>query len=100
MHSSTIDRVRLLSTTAFVYGDDYKLEYPTGSGQQHTLVEIAEDIARRLVSLFLPDKEGRRPSHGREERYATDPYWKDLILFSEYLLQVSSRSSCVSPWAR
>jgi len=73
-----------LERYSLVYGDDYKLEYPTGSGQQHTLVEIAEDIARRLVNLFLPDKDGRRPSHGREERFATDPFWKDLVLFSEY----------------
>ena len=36
------------------------------------------------MNLFLPDKDGRRPSHGREERYATDPYWKDLVIFSEY----------------
>ena len=73
-----------LERYSLVYGDDYKLEYPTGSGQQRSLVEIAEDIARRLVNLFLPDKDGHRPSHGREERYATDLYWKDLILFSEY----------------
>jgi Glycosyl hydrolase family 63 C-terminal domain len=76
--------VNALERYSLVYGDDYKLEYPTGSGQQHSLVEIAEDIARRLVSLFLPGKDGHRPSHGREGRYATDPYWQDLILFSEY----------------
>ena len=76
--------VNALERYSLVYGDDYKLEYPTGSGQQHSLVEIAEDIARRLVSLFLPGEDGHRPSHGREGRYATDPYWQDLILFSEY----------------
>jgi glycogen debranching enzyme len=76
--------INALERYSLVYGDDFKLEYPTGSGQRHTLVEIAEDIARRLVNLFLPDKDGHRPSHGREERYATDPHWKDLIIFSEY----------------
>jgi hypothetical protein len=76
--------INALQRYSLVYGDDFKLEYPTGSGQQRTLIEIAEDIARRLVNLFLPGEDGHRPSHGREERYATDPYWKDLILFSEY----------------
>jgi len=76
--------INALQRYSLVYGDDFKLEYPTGSGQQRSLIEIAEDIARRLVNLFLPGKDGHRPSHGREERYATDPYWKDLILFSEY----------------
>jgi glycogen debranching enzyme len=76
--------VNALERYSLVYGEDFKLEYPTGSGQQHTLVEIAEDIARRLVNLFLPDKDGHRPSHGREERYANDPHWKDLVIFSEY----------------
>ncbi|CAN5601316.1 glucosidase [soil metagenome] len=76
--------INALERYSLVYGDDFKLEYPTGSGQEHTLVEIAEDIARRMVNLFLPDKTGHRPSHGREERYSTDPHWKDLIIFSEY----------------
>ncbi|MEG9434033.1 MGH1-like glycoside hydrolase domain-containing protein [Terriglobus sp. ADX1] len=67
-----------------VYGNSFTMEYPTGSGQQKTFVEIAEDIARRMVNLFLPDKDGYRPSHGREHRYADDTHWKDLILFSEY----------------
>jgi hypothetical protein len=76
--------IHALQRYSLVYGDDFRLEYPTGSGQQRNLVEIAEDIARRLVNLFLPGEDGHRPSHGREQRYATDPYWKDLILFSEY----------------
>ena len=76
--------INALERYSLVYGDDFKLEYPTGSGERLTLVEIAEDIARRLINLFLPDKDGHRPSHGGEERYATDPHWKDLIIFSEY----------------
>jgi hypothetical protein len=76
--------INALERYYLVYGDDFTIEYPTGSGQQHSLADISEDIARRLVNLFLPDKDGYRPSHGREARYAQDPYWKDLILFSEY----------------
>jgi hypothetical protein len=76
--------INALERYYLVYGDDFKIEYPTGSGKQCTLAEISEDIARRLINLFLPDKDGYRPSHGREARYANDPYWKDLILFSEY----------------
>ena len=76
--------INALERYSLVYGDDLKLEYPTGSGRQHTLVEIAEDISRRMVNLFLPDEHGNRPSHGGEQRYAADPHWKDLIIFSEY----------------
>ena len=76
--------INALERYSLVYGDKFKLEYPTGSGQQHTLVEISEDIARRMVNLFLPDKDGHRPSHGGEQRYATDPQWKELVIFSEY----------------
>ncbi|WP_263410712.1 MGH1-like glycoside hydrolase domain-containing protein [Terriglobus tenax] len=76
--------INALERYSLVYGDDLKLEYPTGSGEQHTLVEIAEDIARRLVNLFLPGPDGRRPCQASEARFANDPYWKDLMLFYEY----------------
>ena len=66
------------------FGDDVKLEYPTGSGQQHTLAEIGDDIRRRLISLFLVGEDGRRPCFGSVEKMQTDPAWKDNILFSEY----------------
>ena len=49
-----------------------------------TLLEAAEEISQRLVSLFLRDERGRRAAHGEEERYVSDPHWKDLVLFSEY----------------
>ncbi len=67
-----------------VYGDDLKVECPTGSGTMLTLMEAAQEIARRLVGLFLRDENGRRPSHGTEQRYVDDPHWRDLVLFSEY----------------
>ena len=49
-----------------------------------TLLEVAEELERRLARLFLPDAAGRRPSHGDRARYATDPHFRDLVLFYEY----------------
>ncbi|WP_221030609.1 MGH1-like glycoside hydrolase domain-containing protein [Actomonas aquatica] len=67
------------------YGDNFTIEYPTGSGNALTLAQIAEDLAQRLGKLFLPDPEtGRRPSLGNDDRYANDPHWRDLVLFHEY----------------
>ena len=66
------------------YGDEPKMEYPTGSGQFMNLQEVSEELARRLSDLFLPDAQGHRPAHGGEERYASDPHWKGLVLFYEY----------------
>jgi hypothetical protein len=66
------------------YGDDLKVEHPVGSGRQLTLVEVAEDITRRLVSLFLPGPDGRRPVHGDYKILQDDPAWRDLIWFHEY----------------
>ena len=48
------------------------------------LGEVSRDLARRLSSLFLPDAQGRRPCHGGDERFASDPRWNDLVLFHEY----------------
>lgn len=66
------------------YGDTFKIEYPTGSGREVNLGEVAADIRRRLIALFLPGKDGRRACHGEESRFQSDPHWKDLILFHEY----------------
>ena len=66
------------------YGDSLRVECPTGSGKWLTLGEVAVELARRLSSIFLPDREGRRPCHGDDPRYAHDPHWKDLVLFHEY----------------
>ncbi|MDE3166799.1 MAG: glucosidase, partial [Acidobacteriota bacterium] len=66
------------------YGNDFKVECPTGSGQNLTLWEVAEEISRRLTRIFLPDAEGRRPVHGGNPLYHEDPHWKDLVLFYEY----------------
>jgi len=66
------------------YGDSLKVECPTGSGKLMNLKQVAVELNRRLGSLFLPDKTGRRPCHGDDPRYATDPHWRDLVLFHEY----------------
>jgi hypothetical protein len=66
------------------YGESLRVECPTGSGRLMNLKEVAHEISRRLAGLFLPDASGRRPCHGDERRYAEDPHWRDLVLFSEY----------------
>jgi hypothetical protein len=66
------------------YGDDVRVECPRGSGRLATLREVAADMRQRMVSLFLPDASGHRPCHDRSERFASDPAWRDLILFYEH----------------
>jgi hypothetical protein len=66
------------------YGDALQVEFPTGSGRRMDLAGVAREIAARLTRTFLPDAGGKRPCHGGDERYASDPHWKDLVLFYEY----------------
>src|SRR5262249_39243684 len=66
------------------YGDAFTVECPTGSGRQRTLFEIAEEIARRLIAIFLRDPSGRRPVFGGAPLFQTDPHWRDCLLFYEY----------------
>jgi hypothetical protein len=66
------------------YGDHFKIECPTGSGKRITLHEVAQELERRLVSIFLPNSNGSRPCHGDDRRFAHDPHWRDLVLFYEY----------------
>jgi hypothetical protein len=66
------------------FGDGFKVECPTGSGQYKTLWEVAADISRRLTYIFLRDQTGARPANGGVSRYRDDPYWRDLVLFNEY----------------
>jgi hypothetical protein len=66
------------------YGDAFRVECPVGSGQMMNLRQVANEIRRRLVRLFLSDGKGSRPSYARGNRFIGDPHWKDLVLFYEY----------------
>jgi hypothetical protein len=68
------------------FGDSLQVEFPTGSGRTLTLDRVADALRERLAKLFLPDVRGRRPCHGDDpgDRYASDPHWRDLVLFHEY----------------
>jgi len=66
------------------YGDDYTVEYPTGSGQHLSLDKVAEDLADRLISIFTEDKDGKRACFGGTEIMQNDPAWHGNLIFSEY----------------
>jgi hypothetical protein len=76
--------IEALLRFARFFGDDVLVEHPTGSGQKVTLAEVAADLARRLVAVFLDDPDGRRPVLGDAELFQTDPNWHDLVPFHEY----------------
>ncbi|MDA0184157.1 hypothetical protein OJ997_27860 [Solirubrobacter phytolaccae] len=66
------------------YGEDFKVECPTGSGTQMSLQEVALEISRRLISTFERGEDGKRPVYGSLEAFQDDPHWRDLLLFYEY----------------
>src|SRR6184192_2515514 len=66
------------------YGDDLRVECPTGSGRLMNLHEVAQELYRRLAGLFVPDADGRRPCQGHDPRFRDDPHWRDLITFAEF----------------
>jgi len=66
------------------YGDDLRVECPTGSGVFMTLAEVAQELSRRLTRIFLRDEAGRRPVYGDARAFQADAHWRDLILFYEY----------------
>jgi Glycosyl hydrolase family 63 C-terminal domain len=76
--------IRALMQFYLYYGDNFKIECPTGSGNLMNLFEVAREISDRLARIFLRDKSGRRPVYGGTEKFQTDPQWKDYILFNEY----------------
>jgi hypothetical protein len=76
--------IRALLQYYAYYGNDFTVECPTGSGQQMNLYQVAEEISRRLTSIFLRDQDGRRPVYGGSQKFQEDPHWRDHILFYEY----------------
>ena len=70
--------IRALLQYYTYYGNDFTIECPTGSGRQMNLYQVAEEIARRLASIFLRDDEGRRPVYGGTRKFQEDPHWRDL----------------------
>jgi hypothetical protein len=68
----------------YFLGDEYKVEYPTASGQMASLDDVAAELSRRLVHIFLRGPDGRRPVFGGTKKFQEDPLWRDTILFYEY----------------
>ena len=66
------------------YGDDFRLECPTGSGRLMSIREVANELARRLTRIFLRGERGLRPVHAQHARIQQDPHFRDLLLFYEY----------------
>jgi hypothetical protein len=76
--------IRALQNYYLYYGDNFKIECPTGSGKMMNLFEVSKEIADRLIGTFTRDAQGRRPVNGGIEKFQTDEHWRDLILFYEY----------------
>ena len=76
--------LRALLNYYLYYGDNFKIECPTGSGKLMNLFEVAKNIGERLSSTFFRNDQGRRPVYGGTEKFQSDPHWRDLILFYEY----------------
>lgn len=68
----------------YYYGESFKIEFPTGSGNLMTLWDVAQELEKRLVSIFLKDAEGRRAVFGGVEKFQKDKHWRDLLPFYEY----------------
>jgi hypothetical protein len=76
--------IRALLNFYLYYGDNFKIECPTGSGKMMNLFEVSKEISDRLIRTFTRDEHGRRPVYGGLEKFQTDPNWRDYILFHEY----------------
>ena len=73
------------------YGDEFKIECPTGSGHEMTLIEVSGELERRLVSLFETN-EGRRPSNGDDPLFHDHPDWQDSISFMNTSMRIGPRA--------
>ncbi|HKR78149.1 MAG TPA: glucosidase [Nitrospira sp.] len=76
--------IRALLSYYLYYGDNFKIECPTGSGRMMNLFEVSKEIASRLTGIFLRDGKGKRPVYGGTEKFQSDPHWRDHLQFYEY----------------
>jgi hypothetical protein len=76
--------IEALQRHDYFLGETFKVPSGEGLGESSTLWQVTSDLSLRLITLFTRDAQGRRPAHGRHEKFQTDPHWKDLILFYEY----------------
>jgi len=76
--------IRALLNFYLYYGDNFKVECPSGSGHMMNLFEVAKEISDRLTRIFLRDKDGKRAVYGGTEKFQNDPLWRDYVLFYEY----------------
>jgi hypothetical protein len=76
--------IRALLNFYLYYGDNFKIECPTGSGKMMNLFEVSKEIADRLNRIFLRNEQGQRPVYGGTEKFQSDPHWRDHLLFYEY----------------
>jgi len=76
--------IRALLNFYLYYGDNFKIECPTGSGRMMNLFEVSKEIAERLTNIFTLDEQGKRAVFGGSEKFQNDPHWRDHILFYEY----------------
>ena len=76
--------IESLQKYAHYYGDDIKLEFPTGSGNYMNLWNISLELEKRLVSIFQKRSDGNRPFQGKNSSIKQDEHWRDLIQFNEY----------------
>ena len=68
----------------YYYGDDFKIEYPTGSGKFVNILTVVEGLSERLMNIFRIDEKGNRAVNGKSKKLNTDPHFKDYITFFEY----------------
>ena len=68
----------------YYYDDNFKIEFPTGSGNEITLWNVASELSQRLMNIFLKDGNGNRPVYGEREKFQCDSHFRDYILFYEY----------------
>jgi hypothetical protein len=76
--------IRSMQQFFLYYGDNFKVECPTGSGNMMNLFEVSKELSGRIIKTFTRNEKGKRPVYGGTEKFQTDPDWRDLILFYEY----------------